>query len=60
MVPFPNLDTIALAWIIGNYTLQFFANIYMNELDQYVKHSLKYKYYVRYMDDFILLLKIKQ
>ena len=45
---------------IGNYTSQFFANIYMNELDQYVKHILKCKYYVRYMDDFIILLKTKQ
>ncbi len=45
---------------IGNYTSQFFANIYMNELDQYVKHILKCKYYVRYMDDFIILLKAKQ
>lgn len=32
----------------------------MNELDQYVKHILKCKYYVRYMDDFIILLKTKQ
>ena len=38
---------------IGNYTSQFFANIYLNELDQYVKRVLKVKYYVRYMDDFI-------
>ncbi len=44
---------------IGNYTSQFFANIYLNELDQYVKHELKVKYYVRYMDDFILLFKTK-
>lgn len=35
---------------IGNYTSQFFANIYMNELDQYMKHNLRCKYYVRYMD----------
>ena len=40
---------------IGNYTSQFFANIYLNELDQYVKRILKIKYYVRYMDDFIVL-----
>ena len=40
---------------IGNYTSQFFANIYLNELDQYVKRKLKIKYYIRYMDDFILL-----
>ena len=35
---------------IGNYTSQFFANIYLNELDHYVKEKLKIKYYVRYMD----------
>ena len=44
---------------IGNYTSQFFANIYLNELDQYIKNSLHMKYYTRYMDDFILLLKTK-
>jgi hypothetical protein len=40
---------------IGNLTSQFFANLYMNELDQFVKHQLKCKYYLRYVDDFILL-----
>ena len=45
---------------IGNYTSQFFANIYLNELDQYIKRVLKIKYYTRYMDDFVLLLKNKQ
>ncbi len=40
---------------IGNLTSQFFANVYMNELDQYIKHHLKAKYYLRYADDFILL-----
>lgn len=45
---------------IGNYTSQFFANIYLNELDQYVKHVLHIKYYVRYMDDFILLTSSKE
>lgn len=44
---------------IGNYTSQFFANIYLNELDHYIKDVLKVKYYVRYMDDFILLLENK-
>ncbi len=44
---------------IGNYTSQFFANIYLNELDQFVKRDLKVEYYVRYMDDFILLAKTK-
>lgn len=44
---------------IGNYTSQFFANIYLNELDQYIKRELKIKYYTRYMDDFVLILKTK-
>lgn len=45
---------------IGNYTSQFFANIYLNELDHYIKEELRIKYYVRYMDDFILLVKNKE
>lgn len=45
---------------IGNYTSQMFANIYLNELDQYVKHTLKGKYYFRYMDDAILIRKTKE
>ncbi len=45
---------------IGNLTSQYFANIYLNELDYYVKHNLKIKAYVRYMDDFILLAKTKK
>ncbi len=45
---------------IGNYTSQFFANIYLNELDQFIKRTLHVSYYVRYMDDFILLLETKQ
>ncbi|MCF7999936.1 MAG: RNA-directed DNA polymerase [Methylovulum sp.] len=40
---------------VGNLTSQFFANVYLNELDQFVKHTLKCRYYVRYVDDFILL-----
>lgn len=44
---------------IGNYTSQFFANIYLNELDQFIKRTLHLKYYVRYMDDFIILLQNK-
>ncbi|MGD0523186.1 MAG: reverse transcriptase/maturase family protein [Candidatus Microgenomates bacterium] len=40
---------------IGNLTSQFFANVYLNELDQYVKHTLNCKYYIRYVDDFIIL-----
>jgi len=41
---------------LGNLTSQVFANIYLNELDQFVKHKLKAKYYMRYADDFVFLL----
>ena len=40
---------------LGNVTSQLFANIYMNEFDQFVKHNLKIKQYLRYCDDFIVL-----
>lgn len=40
---------------IGNLTSQFFANVYLNALDQFVKHQLKARWYVRYVDDFVLL-----
>jgi len=40
---------------LGNLISQLFANIYLNELDQFVKHKLKVKYYVRYADDFVIL-----
>lgn len=40
---------------IGNLTSQLFANIYLNELDQYAKHELKLHFYIRYMDDVIIL-----
>ena len=40
---------------IGNYTSQFFANVYLNELDQFAKHELKCQYYIRYVDDMVLL-----
>lgn len=40
---------------LGNLTSQLFANIYMNEFDQFVKHELKARYYIRYADDFVVL-----
>ncbi|MFH1054084.1 MAG: reverse transcriptase/maturase family protein [Candidatus Woesearchaeota archaeon] len=40
---------------LGNLTSQFFANTYLNELDQFIKHNLKVKYYIRYVDDFVIL-----
>ncbi|MBU1685334.1 reverse transcriptase/maturase family protein [Patescibacteria group bacterium] len=40
---------------LGNLTSQLLVNIYMNELDQFAKHQMKAKYYIRYADDFVLL-----
>ena len=40
---------------LGNLTSQFFANVYLNELDYYVKNELSAKYYIRYVDDFVIL-----
>lgn len=40
---------------IGSLTSQFFANVVLNELDQFVKHTLKIRGYLRYVDDFVLL-----
>ena len=45
---------------IGNLTSQMFANIYLNEVDQYIKRVLGVKYYIRYMDDMIILLDDKK
>jgi len=45
---------------LGNLTSQFFANVYLNELDYFVKHKLKAKYYLRYVDDFVILNKDKE
>jgi len=45
---------------IGNYSSQFFANVYLHELDFFVKNTLKAKHYVRYVDDFILLSESKE
>ena len=45
---------------LGNLTSQLFANIYLNEVDQFVKHRLKIKYYLRYMDDSVILSKDKK
>jgi hypothetical protein len=40
---------------LGNLTSQLLVNIYLNEFDQFVKHKLKIKHYVRYADDFVLM-----
>ena len=40
---------------IGNLTSQLFANVYMNEFDQFMKHELRVKHYARYTDDFVVV-----
>lgn len=40
---------------LGNLTSQILVNIYMNEFDQFAKHKLKARYYIRYADDFVFL-----
>ena len=40
---------------IGNLTSQMFANLYLNELDQFIKHKLHQKRYIRYMDDMAIV-----
>lgn len=39
---------------IGNLSSQFFANVYLNDLDQFAKHVLKIKHYIRYVDDIVV------
>ena len=40
---------------LGNLTSQLLVNVYMNEFDQYAKHVLRARYYIRYADDFVFL-----
>ncbi len=44
---------------LGNLTSQLFVNIYMNEFDQFIKHKLKIKHYLRYADDFVVFSREK-
>ncbi|MCR4406308.1 MAG: reverse transcriptase/maturase family protein [Anaerolineae bacterium] len=64
MVYFPGDDLFAAArprgLPIGNLTSQFWANVYLNELDQFVKRELKCRAYLRYCDDFLLFSESKQ
>ena len=48
-------DSFGKGMPIGNLTSQFFANVYLNELDHFIKHRLRVKYYIRYVDDFVIL-----
>jgi len=45
---------------LGNLTSQLLINIYMNKFDQFMKHKIKAKYYIRYADDFVILSDDKQ
>lgn len=45
---------------IGNLTSQLFANMYLNELDKFVKHELRERFCIRYMDDFVIIHHDKQ
>lgn len=45
---------------LGNLTSQFFANVYLNELDYFIKQRLKAHYYIRYVDDFVLMHRSKK
>lgn len=45
---------------LGNLTSQLFVNVYMNEFDQFMKHSLKAKHYIRYADDFVVFSEDKK
>jgi retron-type reverse transcriptase len=44
---------------LGNLTSQLLVNIYMNKFDQFMKHGMKVKHYVRYADDFVVLSRDK-
>lgn len=41
-------------YLFGNFTSQWFANFYLQDLDHYIKEQLHVKYYIRYMDDMVL------
>ena len=49
------IDSFKTGLPLGNLTSQLLVNVYMNEFDQYMKHELKVKYYIRYADDFAIL-----
>lgn len=44
---------------VGSYTSQWFANLYLHQLDMFIKHKLRVKMYARYMDDFVMVLPDK-
>jgi RNA-directed DNA polymerase len=52
---FNTKDKVETGLPLGNLTSQLLVNIYMNKFDQWIKHSMKVKYYIRYADDFVIL-----
>ncbi len=54
------VDSVEKGVPIGNYTSQWFANFYLQNLDHYIKEQLKIPYYVRYMDDMVLFHRNKK
>ena len=55
-----NFDSKIKGMPLGNMTSQFFANVYLNDLDQFIKRRLKAKNYLRYVDDFVILHESKE
>lgn len=51
---FNTKDQINIGLPLGNLTSQLFVNVYLNKLDQFIKHKLKVKNYIRYADDFVI------
>ena len=56
---FNTLGKIEVGLPLGNLTSQLFVNVYMNRFDQFAKHKLKAKHYIRYADDFVFFAKNK-
>lgn len=57
---FHEKDKNGIGLPLGNLTSQLLVNIYMNEFDQFIKHKLKAKYYLRYVDDFVFFSQNKR
>lgn len=57
---FTSRSNLEVGLPLGNLTSQLLVNIYMNEFDQFIKHKLKVKYYIRYADDFVFLSRDKK
>lgn len=54
------LDKASVGLPLGNWSSQWFALLYLNKIDHYIKEQLRIKSYVRYMDDMILIHRDKK